>query len=66
MSLLKAIWQIVNALKMQDSELFICRKLMSTLHSVLFFSLDLKYSHGQAVDVISLVPGANIIGRSLM
>lgn len=32
----------------------------------LFFSLDLKYSQGQAANVISLVLGASIIGRILM
>ena len=32
----------------------------------LFFSLDLKYSQGEAANVISLVLGASIIGRLLM
>jgi sugar phosphate permease len=32
----------------------------------LFFSLDLKYSQGQAANIISLVLGASIIGRLLM
>jgi sugar phosphate permease len=32
----------------------------------LFFSLDLKYSQGQAANVISMVLGASIIGRLLM
>ena len=32
----------------------------------LFFSLDLKYSQGQAANVISLVLGASLIGRLLM
>jgi sugar phosphate permease len=32
----------------------------------LFFSIDLKYSQGQAANVISLVLGASIIGRLLM
>lgn len=32
----------------------------------LFFSLDLKYTQGQAANIISLVLGASIIGRLLM
>jgi sugar phosphate permease len=32
----------------------------------LFFSLDLKYSQGEAANVLSLVLGASIIGRLLM
>lgn len=32
----------------------------------LFFSLDLKYSQGEAANVISLVLGASIVGRLLM
>ncbi|MEP7143735.1 MAG: MFS transporter [Ferruginibacter sp.] len=32
----------------------------------LFFSLDLKYSQGQAANIISLVLGSSIIGRLLM